>query len=190
MIDREPCLKPSETSARSKFFVTELDRAEKCTDENDEFEYDPRYIEVGNPISEFDLQEEYGIIQSLQRLSYHERSVDYGQKTQDILKFWARPTINWKLEGRCGKVPPQYVTETLDTLDQGMALQHGWLVRRNRGIVAVWWLVIPLIAILTFCASCYVEGLKHREGFGENIGLLCPFLGQAIPILFAAAIFF
>ena len=72
-----------------------------------------------------------------------------------------------------------------------MALQHGWLVRRTRGIVAVWWLVIPLIAILTFCASCYAEGgLKHREGFGENIGLLCPFLGQAIPILFAAAIFF
>ena len=65
MIDREPCLKPSETSSRSKFFVTELDRAEKCIDENDEFDYDPRYMEVGNPISEFDLQEEYGIIQSL-----------------------------------------------------------------------------------------------------------------------------
>ena len=65
MIDRQPCLNPSETSARSEFFVTELDRAETCTDERDEFVYDPRYSEVGNPISEFDLQEEYGIIQSL-----------------------------------------------------------------------------------------------------------------------------
>ena len=145
---------------------------------------------MGNPISEFDLQEEYGIIQSLQRLSYHERSVDYGQKTQDILKFWARPTINWKLEGRCGKVPPQYVTETLDTLDQGMALQHGWLVRRTRGIVAVWWLVLPLIAIMTFCGTCYTEGFGRKESFAENLHLLCPICAQAIPILFAAAVFF
>ena len=104
--------------------------------------------------------------------------------------LWARPTINWKLEGRCGKVPPQYVTETLDELDQGMALQHGWLVRRTRGIVAVWWLVIPLIAILTFCGSCFAEGLGRKESFGENIQLVCPICFQAIPILFAAAVFF
>ena len=71
-----------------------------------------------------------------------------------------------------------------------MALQHGWLVRRTRGVVAVWWLVIPLIAILTLCNTCYGEGLRGKEGFGENIHLLCPLVGQAIPILFAAAIFF
>ena len=190
MIDRKPCLKPSGTSARSKFFVTELDRTEKCTDENDEFEYDPRYMEVGSPISEFDLQEEYGIIQSLQRLHYHERSVDYGQKTQDMLTLWVRPTINWKLEGRCGKVPPQFVTETLDELDQGMALQHGWLVRRTRWVVAVWWLVIPIIAALTFCGVPYCEGLRDRKNFSDNSHLLCPILAQVIPILFAAGIFF
>ena len=106
MIDRQPCLTPSETSSRSKFFVTELDRAQTCTDESGEFVYDPRFSEVGNPISEFDLQEEYGIIQSLEKLHYHERSIDYGQKTQDVLKLWIRPTINWKLEGRCGKIQP------------------------------------------------------------------------------------
>ena len=107
-----------------------------------------------------------------------------------MLKLWVRPTITWKLDGRCGKVPPQYVTETLDELDQGMALEHGWLVRRTRWVVAVWWLVVPLIAILTFCSVCYGESLRLKEGFGENIHLLCPILGQAIAILFAAGIFF
>ena len=71
-----------------------------------------------------------------------------------------------------------------------MALEHGWLVRRTRWVVAVWWLVVPLIAILTFCSVCYGEKLRLTEGFGENIHLLCPILGQAIAILFAAGIFF
>ena len=92
MIDRAPCLDPTKTSSRSSFFVTELDRAEVCKDD-----YDLRYNLVGDEISEFELQEQNGIIEKLQGLSYHERYVDYGQKTLETLRLWARPTIMWEL---------------------------------------------------------------------------------------------
>ena len=56
----------------------ELDRAEVCKDERGDFQYDPRYQLVGESVSEFDLQQEYGIIQTLQQRGYHERYIDYG----------------------------------------------------------------------------------------------------------------
>ena len=62
VLDRQPCLDPTKTSSRTSFYVTELDRKEQCVDDKGDFVYDPRYVEVGDQISEFNLQEKYGVI--------------------------------------------------------------------------------------------------------------------------------
>ena len=55
VLDRQPCLDPTKTSSRTSFYVTELDRKDQCKDDKGDFVYDPRYIEVGDRISEFKL---------------------------------------------------------------------------------------------------------------------------------------
>ena len=55
VLDRKPCLDPRKTSSRTSFYVTELDRKDQCVDDRGDFVYDPRYIEVGDQVSEFKL---------------------------------------------------------------------------------------------------------------------------------------
>ena len=81
---------------------------------NGTYLYDPRFSLVGDSITEFELLEEYGVIQKLQQITYHERYVDYGQKTLENLQIWARPTINWKMEGICSEMPLAEVTKGLE----------------------------------------------------------------------------
>ena len=50
-VDAHPCLNPAQTSSRSGFYPTELDRGDVCYDD----EFDLRYNLVGFSISEFDL---------------------------------------------------------------------------------------------------------------------------------------
>ena len=86
--------------------------------------------------------------------------------------MWARPTINWKLDGRCGKVPRNIVTDKLDLLNESMDLDFGFLIKRSRGGVTLFWLGLPLIFLVTFFSTI------HKEGWGsfnpcQLIPILC-----------------
>ena len=78
IISARPCIDPSMTSSSSAFNPLEKDRGMKCMHTNGTYLYDPRFTLVGDSITEFDLFEEYGIIQKLQQITYHERYLDYG----------------------------------------------------------------------------------------------------------------
>ena len=65
IIGARPCIDPSMTSSSSPFNPLEIDKGFKCMYTNGTYLYDPRYSLVGDSIIEFDLFEEYGIIQKL-----------------------------------------------------------------------------------------------------------------------------
>ena len=66
VIDRKPCLDPTQVSTHASFYPTELDRGDFCQIGYHGLEYDPRYTEVvGESITEFELQIENGIIAKL-----------------------------------------------------------------------------------------------------------------------------
>ena len=62
VLDARPCINPTQTSSLSQFYPTELDRTEICEDDEGDFLFDPRYIYVGESISEFDLKDQNGVI--------------------------------------------------------------------------------------------------------------------------------
>ena len=61
-LDTRPCINPTQTSSLSKFYPTEIERTEICLDDNGEFLYDPRFKPVGESITEFELEEENGVL--------------------------------------------------------------------------------------------------------------------------------
>ena len=101
--------------------------------------------------------------------------------------MWARPTINWKLDGRCGKVPRNIVTDKLDLLNESMDLDFGFLIKRSRGGVTLFWLGLPLIGLVSLFSVIYKEIVWRPF----NIGYLFPMLCQlSIPALFAYGVFY
>ena len=101
--------------------------------------------------------------------------------------MWGRPTINWKLEGRCGKVPRNIVSDKLDLLNSSMDLNFGFLIKRSRGGVTLFWLGLPLIGLVALFGVIYKNIV--RQSF--SVIHLIPILIQlAIPVLFAYGVFY
>ena len=63
-IDREPCLNPTQASTYGRFYPTELSRGDSCQDYRGVV-HDPRYVSFGETITEYDFQDESGVLRIL-----------------------------------------------------------------------------------------------------------------------------
>ena len=96
----QPCMNPTESEATTatSFYPTELDRRTSvCRAENGN-SYDPRYSEVGEEVSEYDLQSASGVLSILQGYPIANQYLDIEQKKNQKYSLWTRPTIEWKLK--------------------------------------------------------------------------------------------
>ena len=70
-------------------------------DQNNGQVEDPRYYWTGGVVSEYDVQNDSGVLDFLKQMPLYSKYVgdDVEQRKKDIeYKMWARPTIPWKLE--------------------------------------------------------------------------------------------
>ena len=101
-IENKPCLDQNDVSRTSnaKFYPLEHDRENEDCREIDQFSerYDSRYIDLGLKISEYDVQEESGVLGTLRDLPIFSDYVNADHKKNIWYGFWSRPTIPWNLE--------------------------------------------------------------------------------------------
>ena len=97
-IGSKPCKDPTLISSDPSFYPLEIGRTSKCYDLDPHF---TQLIEVG---TEFDIQEEYGVIEELDSLLYNERYINYVQKMKVTWSMWSRPTMNLKRDGGCSMI--------------------------------------------------------------------------------------
>lgn len=128
----------------------EINNFTVCRNETGHLQYDPYYKQVGELGTEFQLQEENGIIEKLVGLNYHERYVDYGQKTLEIYSSWIRPTIQLSREGRCASLNQRQIIDRLETINEEFDWSHGFLIYDRAWYVYIpWWFIM----IVTFIVS-------------------------------------
>ena len=60
--------------------------------------YDPRYTELSLKISEYDVQMDSGVWDTLRALPLSTKYIDSTAKQNTLYSFWTRPSISWKLE--------------------------------------------------------------------------------------------
>ena len=94
-IDRLPCLDPEKTASRASKHPAEI--KDRCSNKCGQYIIDDNYKSVGLTISEFEHERANGVLAILNDLPLDERHINYGEKAQEILNLWARPTINWKM---------------------------------------------------------------------------------------------
>ena len=101
-VENKPCLDHNDVSRTSnaKFYPLERDREVEDCREIAQFSerYDSRYIDLGLKISEYDVQEESGVLDTLRDLPNFSEYVTADLKRDIYYGFWARATIPWSLE--------------------------------------------------------------------------------------------
>ena len=100
-VELQPCIKPGQTSQSETAprYPTELEQIGCIFDEFTETKYDPRFIDLGYSIDEYQVQEESGVLSKLTDIKgYSDYISDVTLKKSEIYNFWARPTIPWKLK--------------------------------------------------------------------------------------------
>lgn len=77
------------------FYPLENDRLIEDCREVEQFseKYDTRYIEMGIKISEYDVQEESGVLDTLEDLPNYSMYVTDSNKKNVEYSFWMRPAI-------------------------------------------------------------------------------------------------
>jgi hypothetical protein len=101
-IEEKPCLNNKDTSraTTSTFYPLENDRNAANCSIVDQFNerYDTRYVNMGIKVSEYDVQDESGVLDDLEDLPNYSKYVTSTAKKNVKYTFWSRSTISWKLE--------------------------------------------------------------------------------------------
>lgn len=101
-VEAKPCLDHNDVSKASSavFYPLELDRKLEDCREIDQFSerYDSRYIDLGLKISEYDVQDESKVLDTLEDLPNFSLYVTSSVKQNIEYGFWSRATIPWSLE--------------------------------------------------------------------------------------------
>ena len=97
-IGPKPCIDPTLISSDTSFYPLEVDKTFKC------YDLDPHFTQLVEVGTEFEIQEEYDVIEKLERLLYNEIYIDYQQKMKVTWSMWSRPTMNLKRDGRCSMI--------------------------------------------------------------------------------------
>ena len=97
-IGSKPCKDPTLISSDPSFYPLEIGRTSKC------YDFDPHFTQLIEVGTEFDIQEEYGVIEELDSLLYNERYINYVQKMKVTWSMWSRPTMNLKRDGGCSMI--------------------------------------------------------------------------------------
>lgn len=98
-----PCMNPRQhpTTGSQQFYPLEYDRKDACSLEiATNLTSDPRYLKLGESISEYDLQRASGVLDILrgQELSSDSYSPNIDSaKRATSYSFYVRPTLPWKL---------------------------------------------------------------------------------------------
>ena len=71
----------------------------------------------------------------------------------ETLKLWVRPTINWKIDTNCNKIPRDRVTQALEELHKNMDLNYNWLRREEGTGLAILWFVMLALSVISFSFS-------------------------------------
>ena len=105
-MEEKPCLDYRETSKTDAtspsgmlFYPLELDRLGEGCQELSQFQerFDTRYLGMGAMTSEYDVQEENKVLDTLESLPNYGIYVSEGAKRDIKYGFWTRPTISWSL---------------------------------------------------------------------------------------------
>lgn len=101
ILEQTPCMISSEvsqTNAGADFYPLEVSRENICPPEQvTSLQFDPRYINAGMSVTEFDLQQTSGVLTTLRELPLYTRYVpnDTFSKKQIQNIFYRRPTLSW-----------------------------------------------------------------------------------------------
>ena len=108
-VEARPCLDHNDVSisAYAVFYPLELDRKIEDCREIAQFSesYDSRYTDLGFKISEYDVQEESDVLDTLEDLPNFSLYVTDSIKKSIEYGFWSRATIPWSLE--CEETHPR-----------------------------------------------------------------------------------
>ena len=117
---------------------------------NDQIE-DPRYYWTGGMVTEYEVQQDSGVLHQLTSLPLYTQYVgyDFVQKKMNIdYKMWARPTIPWKLECEVAK-PRGPIYDTMANARE----QEGGAASGNYWI---YWVAGVLLIALPLAGGCFL----------------------------------
>lgn len=144
-----PCFNP-EIISMGSLYPLEMDN-EMSTCEFDlllQTDVDNRFTDTGGQVSEYDVQNDSGVLAMLNELHLIEDYAPESMKRETEYKLWTRPTISWKIE--CDTDLPRQIP--LDSYSNGDASKAR---KANR---KVWkWSAFALVLTGTFvCGGCAI----------------------------------
>jgi hypothetical protein len=176
-VEYKPCLDPIDVSRSPSvnyqfvYYETELDKQKEDCGLVPQFDerYDTRFEKLDFSVSEYDVQDDNGVIDIIYRQPLARDQVQIHQKDQIKYDFWGRSTIPWSLE--CEATIPR--GEVYD-----IAAQEADKFNMNYGLVMGFSIFLCVFIGFTLCFSFTVGCTDKNDDAWETGPVKCFSIAQ------------